>query len=107
MASYAMAHLKLDLLLMETGYKPTDEQQQKRLNIYLTNSLESYHENTGNLFSSYLANESKQADRIKKETPVMVVMGNPPYAVEYLQITSEFITRVTQMIIKKSGMVQN
>jgi predicted helicase len=81
MASYAMAHLKLDLLLMETGYKPTSEQNQKRLNVYLTNSLESYHESTGNLFSSYLANESKQADRIKKETPVMVVMGNPPYAV--------------------------
>jgi predicted helicase len=80
MASYAMAHLKLDLLLMETGYKPTSEQNQKRLNIYLTNSLESYHEHTGNLFSSYLANESKQADRIKKETPVMVVMGNPPYS---------------------------
>ena len=81
MASYAMAHLKLDLLLMETGYTPTSEQNQKRLNVYLTNSLESYHEHTGNLFSSYLANESRQADRIKKETPVMVVMGNPPYAV--------------------------
>jgi len=81
MASYAMAHLKLDLLLMETGYKPTDEKQQKRFNVFLTNSLEEHHESTGSLFSSYLANESKEADRIKKETPVMVVMGNPPYAV--------------------------
>ncbi|RLA78114.1 MAG: DNA methyltransferase [Epsilonproteobacteria bacterium] len=81
MASYAMAHLKLDLLLMETGYKPTNEKQQKRFNIFLTNSLEEHHESTGSLFSSYLANESKEADRIKKETPVMVVMGNPPYAV--------------------------
>ncbi len=80
MASYAMAHLKLDLLLMETGYKPTTEKQ-KRFNIFLTNSLEEYHEQTGSLFSTYLANESKEADRIKKETPVMVVMGNPPYAV--------------------------
>jgi predicted helicase len=78
MASYAMAHLKLDLLLMETGYKPIN---QKRFNVFLTNSLESHHEQTGSLFSSYLANESKEADRVKKETPVMVVMGNPPYAV--------------------------
>lgn len=78
MASYAMAHLKLDLLLMETGYKPIN---QKRFNVFLTNSLEEHHEQTGSLFSSYLANESKEADRIKKETPVMVVMGNPPYAV--------------------------
>ncbi|AZL53633.1 DNA methyltransferase [Aliarcobacter skirrowii] len=79
MASYAMAHLKLDLLLMETGYKPTKEQ--KRFNIFLTNSLEEHHEQSGNLFASYLANESKEADRVKKDVPVMVVMGNPPYAV--------------------------
>jgi predicted helicase len=78
MASYAMAHLKLDLLLMETGYKPIN---QKRFNVFLTNSLEEHHEQAGSLFSSYLANESKEADRIKKETPVMVVMGNPPYSV--------------------------
>jgi len=78
MASYAMAHLKLDLLLMETGYKPI---KQKRFNVFLTNSLEEHHEQTGTLFSSYLANESREADRVKKETPVMVVMGNPPYAV--------------------------
>ena len=81
MASYAMAHLKLDLLLMETGYNPTREKEQKRFNVFLTNSLEEHHEQTGSLFSSYLANESKEADRIKKEAPVMVVMGNPPYAV--------------------------
>ncbi|MGJ0355713.1 type ISP restriction/modification enzyme [Aliarcobacter cryaerophilus] len=79
MASYAMAHLKLDLLLLETGYKPSKEQ--KRFNIFLTNSLEEHHEQSGNLFASYLANESKEADRVKKDIPVMVVMGNPPYAV--------------------------
>lgn len=79
MASYAMAHLKLDLLLMETGYKPIN---QKRFNVFLTNSLEEHHEAAGTLFSSYLANESKEADRVKKETPVMVVMGNPPYSGE-------------------------
>ncbi len=73
MASYAMAHLKLDMIL-DVGIK-------KRLNIYLTNSLEPYHKEHQSLFASYLANESKEADRIKKETPVMVIMGNPPYAV--------------------------
>jgi type I restriction-modification system DNA methylase subunit len=39
MASYAMAHLKLDLLLTETGYKPTTNQ---RFRVYLTNSLEEH-----------------------------------------------------------------
>jgi predicted helicase len=80
MASYAMAHLKLDLLLMETGYKPS--QNQKRFNVFLTNSLEAHHEQTGSLFATYLADESRHADRVKKETPVMVVMGNPPYSGE-------------------------
>jgi predicted helicase len=92
MASYAMAHLKLDLLLMETGYKPIN---QKRFNVFLTNSLEEHHEHTGSLFSSYLANESKAADRVKKEVPVMVVMGNPPYAVSSSN-KSEWIQNLVQ-----------
>ncbi|MEA2091977.1 MAG: type ISP restriction/modification enzyme, partial [Campylobacterota bacterium] len=78
MASYAMAHLKLDLLLKLTGYEP---QSKQRLKIFLTNSLEEHHESAGNLFSTYLARESQEADRVKKDAPVMVVVGNPPYAV--------------------------
>ncbi|MDX8390409.1 MAG: N-6 DNA methylase, partial [Mariprofundaceae bacterium] len=78
MASYAMAHLKLDLLLRETGFKATKEQ---RLNIYLTNSLEEHHPDTGTLFSSWLSSEANEANHIKRDTPVMVVMGNPPYSV--------------------------
>lgn len=61
----------------------------------MTNSLESHHEHTGSLFSSYLANESKAADRVKKEVPVMVVMGNPPYAVSSSN-KSEWIQNLVQ-----------
>lgn len=78
MASYAMAHLKLDLLLSETGYVPTKEQQFK---IYLTNSLEEHHQDTGTLFASWLSTEANEANHIKRDTPVMVVLGNPPYSV--------------------------
>ncbi|MDD3007356.1 MAG: N-6 DNA methylase [Arcobacter sp.] len=99
MASYAMAHLKLDLLLLETGYKPTKEQ--KRFNVFLTNSLESHHEHTGSLFSSYLANESKAADRVKKEVPVMVVMGNPPYSGESSN-KNDFIDKLLEDYKKES-----
>jgi len=77
MASYTMAHLKLDLLLTETGYKSTND---KRLNVYLTNSLEEYHKETGTLFAQFLAREANEANRIKRDTPVMVVLGNPPYS---------------------------
>lgn len=78
MASYSMAHLKLDMLLCETGYKPKKDQ---RFNIYLTNSLEEHHPHTGSLFSTWLSNEANAANHIKRDTPVMVVVGNPPYSV--------------------------
>jgi len=79
MASYAMAHLQIDLLLKETGYKPTKEQ---RLRIFLTNSLEESHPDTGTLFANWLSAEANEANRIKRDVPVMVVMGNPPYSGE-------------------------
>jgi len=78
MASYAMAHLKMDMLLTETGYKPADDQ---RFRIFLTNSLEEAHPDTGTLFSSWLSDEADQANAIKRDTPVMCVIGNPPYSV--------------------------
>jgi len=79
MASYAMAHLKMDMLLTDTGYKPTDDQ---RFRIFLTNSLEEAHPDTQTLFSSWLSDEADQANAIKRDAPVMVVMGNPPYSGE-------------------------
>ena len=78
MASYAMAHLQLDLLLTETGYKPTTNQ---RFRVYLTNSLEEQHPDTGTLFASWLSAEANEANYIKRDMPVMCVIGNPPYAV--------------------------
>ena len=91
MASYAMAHLKLDLLLAETGYKPTVEQ---RFRVFLTNSLEEHHRETGTLFASWLSQEANEANYIKRDTPVMVVMGNPPYSVSSSN-KSEWIESLT------------
>lgn len=77
MASYAMAHLKLDLLLSATGFKPQKEQ---RFRVYLTNSLEEHHPDTGSIFANALSNEANEANFIKRDTPVMCVIGNPPYS---------------------------
>jgi predicted helicase len=79
MASYAMAHLKLDLLLTETGYK---QQKDQRFRVYLTNSLEEYHPDTGTLFANWLSSEANEANHIKRDTPVMCIVGNPPYSGE-------------------------
>jgi Predicted helicase len=79
MASYAMAHINLERLLMDTGYESTDN---RRLNVYLTNSLEKYSDEKRTLFAQILAREANEANRLKRDTPVMVVMGNPPYSGE-------------------------
>ncbi|NLE63575.1 MAG: N-6 DNA methylase, partial [Bacteroidales bacterium] len=78
MASYAMAHLKMDLVMRETGFH-TDANQ--RFRIYLTNSLEEHHPDTGTIWANWLSTEANEANRVKRDTPVMVVMGNPPYSV--------------------------
>ena len=91
MASYAMAHLKLDLLLTETGFKPTKDQ---RFKVYLTNSLEEHHPDTGTLFANWLSTEANEANLIKRDTPVMVVMGNPPYSVSSSN-KSDWIEKLT------------
>ena len=78
MVSYAIAHLKIDLLLAETGFNPSTDQ---RIKIYLTNSLdESYHE-TESFFSKWLSSEANEASHIKRTMPIMCVIGNPPYSI--------------------------
>ena len=78
MASYAMAHLKLDMLLSETGY---EHWTNERLRVFLTNSLEPYDKEIGTLFAAALSQEANEANFVKRDCPVMVVMGNPPYSV--------------------------
>ena len=78
MAPYAVAHLKLDMVLAQTGYKA---KQDKRLRIFLTNSLEECDHDTGTLFAQWLAQEANEANLVKRDTPVMVMIGNPPYSV--------------------------
>jgi predicted helicase len=73
-----MTYLKLELLLRETGYTPKTQQ---RFRVFLTNSLEEAHPDTGTLFASWLSREATEANYIKRDTPVMVVLGNPPYSV--------------------------
>ena len=78
MASYAVAHLKLDMLLGETGYQ---HQSEKRLHVYLTNSLEESNNEPRTLFAQWLSREATEANMIKRDCPVMVMIGNPPYSV--------------------------
>ena len=79
MASYAMCHMKLDMILTELGYRPTKEPP--RLSVYLTNSLEEGEPANQTLpFTQWLSREAKGANTIKRDMPIMCVIGNPPYS---------------------------
>lgn len=80
MASYAMCHMKLDMILTRLGYRPSATPP--RLGVYLTNSLEEGERVEQTLFglSRAIANEAKAASDIKRQTPIMCVIGNPPYS---------------------------
>ncbi|GBL44570.1 adenine specific DNA methyltransferase [Sulfuriferula multivorans] len=100
MAPYAVAHMKLGLLLRETGY---DFSSDERLRVFLTNTLEEAHEMTGlPLFTQWLADEATSANLVKKETPVMVVLGNPPYS-GHSANTGEWIAGLLRGIDSTTG----
>jgi hypothetical protein len=77
MAPYAIAHLKLGLELQQTGYGFASGQ---RLGVYLTNTLEEAAKKSERLFAQWISEEANAAAEIKREKPILVVLGNPPYS---------------------------
>ena len=77
MAPYAVGHLKMGFVLDEFGYKLSEDE---RFKLFLTNTLESK-----DLAKSEIpglisfSEESKLAGKVKREIPILVIIGNPPY----------------------------
>ncbi len=99
MASYAVAHLKLDMLLKNTGYNHVKD---SRFKVFLTNSLEECDPDTGTLFSTWLSDEATEANYIKRDCPVMVMLGNPPYS-GISSNNGEWITNLIEEYKKEPG----
>ncbi|OIO01594.1 DNA methyltransferase [Candidatus Desantisbacteria bacterium CG_4_10_14_0_8_um_filter_48_22] len=77
MAPYAIGHLKMSFLLEELGYKL---QKDDRFKLYLTNTLEMEElSETALPGMASLSEESHLAGKVKKEQPILVILGNPPY----------------------------
>ncbi len=78
MAPYAVGHLKMAFFLEQLGYRL---QEGERVPFYLTNTLDMSELEASKLpgFSS-LAEESHLAGRVKREQPILVILGNPPYS---------------------------
>ena len=87
MAPYAVAHLKLGMQLAARDV-PEDQKQpwvydfavDDRMGIYLTNSLEEAVARSELLFGRFISEEANAAAQIKRDLPIMVVLGNPPYS---------------------------
>ncbi|ANU07669.1 type ISP restriction/modification enzyme [Paraurantiacibacter namhicola] len=107
MASYAMCHMKLDMQLTESGYVPntgkppedwpTGKQWPPRLSVWLTNALEPAEREVKDLFAlQALADEARGAGDVKRQTPIMCVIGNPPYSGVSQNMESEFSNRLIE-----------
>lgn len=77
MASYAMCHMKLDMALRETGYTPSESSS--RLSVWLTDSLEEAEREIPDLFFTAMADEARGSSEVKRQKPIMCIIGNPPY----------------------------
>lgn len=103
MAPYTIAHLKLDMLLnWWTDGEKLSVPHKDRLHIYLTNSLEQEALETKYTFAEMIANEANEANEVKHNAPVMVVLGNPPYSGESSNV-SKWIMGLMQDYKKEPG----
>ena len=78
MAPYAIGHLKMGFLFDELGLHLQDDE---RFKLYLTNTLEMETLDEIHIPGlSSLSEESHLADGVKKNQPILVIVGNPPYS---------------------------
>ncbi len=76
-APFVVAHLQLGLFLREQGV-PLAEAE--RAGVFLTNALTGWQPaEHPKLPFKELAEEREQADRVKQEQKILVILGNPPY----------------------------
>ncbi|MFC1822988.1 type ISP restriction/modification enzyme [Thermodesulfobacteriota bacterium] len=78
MAPYAVGHLKMAFLLEELGYRL---QKDDRFKLYLTSTLDMEElDQTSLPGMASLSEESRLAGKVKKEQPILAILGNPPYS---------------------------
>ncbi|MCD6384865.1 N-6 DNA methylase [Candidatus Sumerlaeota bacterium] len=96
MAPYAIGHLKMGFIFDELGYRMADDE---RFKLYLTNTLEMEEiEQIAIPGLSSLSEESHLAGKVKKEQPILVILGNPPYSG-----SSANINEWTERLLKKDN----
>ena len=79
-APFVVAHLQLGLLLQSLG-APLSDTKKERAGVFLTNSLTGWEppKEPKKLPFLELEEERDAADEVKRERPILVILGNPPY----------------------------
>jgi hypothetical protein len=80
-APFVVAHLQIGLLLQNFG-APLAEKGTERIGVFLTNALTGWEppkEPKKRLLFPELQEERDAAEHVKRDTPILVILGNPPY----------------------------
>ena len=79
-APFVVAHLQVGITMQDLD-APLSEDGKERAGVYLTNALTGWEEDNTSDHIPFpeLEQERNLADAIKRDTPVLVVLGNPPY----------------------------
>ena len=78
-AAFVVAHLQIGLTLQDLD-APLADDGTERAGVFLTNALTGWEPRTTKpLPFPELEEERDRADQVKQETPILVILGNPPY----------------------------
>ena len=83
-APFVVAHLQVGLTMQDLDAAFSDDGEE-RAGVFLTNALTGWDKETGKepkqlqMFMPELLEERDRAEQVKRDTPVLVILGNPPY----------------------------
>ena len=78
-APFVVAHLQVGLTMQDLD-APLADDGNERAGVFLTNALTGWEPRTTKpLPFPELEEERDRAERVKRETPILVILGNPPY----------------------------
>ncbi len=78
-APFVVAHLQVGLTMQDLD-APLSDDGEERAGIFLTNALTGWEpRTTKSLPFPELEEERNRAERVKQDTPILVILGNPPY----------------------------
>ena len=107
-APFVVAHLQVGLTMQELD-APLSDNDSERAGVFLTNALTGWEPTVQKpLPFPELEEERERAERVKQDTPVLVIIGNPPYngfagmAVDEERELSEAY-RTTQQVRRPEG----